>query len=83
MTSQLNVALPATWIIDVLGLFCDMLSMGVLYDQALANVWSTGAGIICLYCTSRKASHIQVTHIHICALDLIIFLQEIYKPFLV
>ena len=47
MASQLNVALirKLAWVIDVL----DMLSMGVLYNQVLADVRSTGAGIKCLY----------------------------------
>ena len=30
----------------------DIPSMGVLYNQALADVRSTGAGIKCLYCSS-------------------------------
>ena len=33
------------------GLFFEMLPMGVLYNQALVDVRSTGAGIKCLYCT--------------------------------
>ena len=55
--SQLNVALirkVITWIIDVLGLCVDILSMGVLYNQAPADAWSTDAGIRCLYSISTK-----------------------------
>ena len=40
---------PATWVIDVLGLLFDI-KHRCLYNQALANVRSTGAGIKCLYC---------------------------------
>ena len=40
-----------TCVINVFSLFVDMLSTG-LYNQALADVRSTGAGIKCLYCST-------------------------------
>ena len=48
MTSQMNVALIRGPLM-CLAYFVDMLSMR-LYNQALAYVGSTGAGIECLYC---------------------------------
>ena len=52
LTSQLNVALigKSTLVIDMLGLLFGMLLHGYLYKQELADVWSTGAEIKCLYC---------------------------------
>ena len=43
--------LQATWVIDVFGLL-DIwhIKHWCLYSQAVADVWSTGAGIKCLYC---------------------------------
>ena len=35
---------------------------GWLYDQALADVRSTGAGIKCLYCTSEPTNDSFVIH---------------------
>ena len=54
ITSKLNEALVCKSRVLLMSLadIFDILSMGVLYNQALANVWSTGAGIKCLYCTS-------------------------------
>ena len=41
----------ATWVIDVCGLFVDMLPMNEsTYNQALADVRLSGAEIKCLYC---------------------------------
>ena len=59
MTSQLNVAfdLQATWVIDVLGLFFWHVMYGYLYNQALADDWSTGAGIKFVYCRSYAFVH--------------------------
>ena len=42
----------ATWVIDVFGLYFWHDIHGCLYNQALADVRSTGAGIECLYCSS-------------------------------
>ena len=41
----------ATWVIDVIGFFFDMLSLGAGTNQAPADVRSTGAGIGCLHCS--------------------------------
>ena len=40
----------ASKVIDVLGLFVLYVIHGCLYNQVLADVQLTGAGIICLYC---------------------------------
>ena len=40
----------ATWVMGVIGLFFGVLSFAFSYNQALADVRSTGAGIECLYC---------------------------------
>ena len=40
LSTECSIDSQATWVIDVLGLF---------YNQAVADVWSTGAGIKCLY----------------------------------
>ena len=47
MTSQLKCSFDshAKWIIDVLGLFLLHVIRGSLYNQTLADVRSTGAGI--------------------------------------
>ena len=45
LTHELIFDSQATWVVEVLGLFFDMLSMGVCTD-----VRSTGAGIKYLYC---------------------------------
>ena len=50
LTTERSFDSQATWAIEVLGLSFDISSMGV-YNQALADVRSTDAGIICLYCT--------------------------------
>ena len=44
-TTERSFDSQATWVIDVLGLFFDMLYMGVFYNQSLADARSTGAGI--------------------------------------
>ena len=52
MTSQLNVALIHNYMgHNVLGLFSGHVVHGCLYNQALADVRSTGAGIKCQHCT--------------------------------
>ena len=48
----------ATWVID--WLFCWHVIHGCLYNQALADVRSTGSGITCLYC---KVSCFRFTRI--------------------
>ena len=45
VTTDRSYDSQATSFIDVFGLFLDMLYMGVLYNQALADVRSTVAGI--------------------------------------
>ena len=45
-------------VIDVLGLFCWHAIHGCLYNQALADVRSTGVGIKCRYCRSWTPSPI-------------------------
>ena len=51
MTLRLKVALihNATWVINVLGLLFWLVTHGCLFNRALADVRSTGAGIKCLY----------------------------------
>ena len=63
LTTKRNFDLQATWVIGVLGLCFRHVIHGYLYNQALADVWSTGAGIKCLHCTlfantDEKAWHI-------------------------
>ena len=48
-TTERGFDSKATWVIDVLGLFSWHVNHGCLYNQALADVQSTGAGIKCLY----------------------------------
>ena len=52
MTSKLNAALIRTLrgSLMCLAYFFDMVPNGVFHNQALADVWSTDAGIKCLYC---------------------------------
>ena len=45
-----TIAAQPTWVIDVLGLLFWHVIHGCLYNRALADVQSTGAGIKCLYC---------------------------------
>ena len=54
MTSKLNVDSQALWVIDVFGLFCWHDTHRCLYNQELANIWSTGARIKCLYSTCNS-----------------------------
>ena len=49
LTTDCSFDSQAMWVIDVLGLFFDVIN-GCLYDKALAVVRSTGAGIKYLYC---------------------------------
>ena len=46
----------ATWVIDVFDLFLWCVNCSCLYKQALTDVWSTGAGIICPYRTVLSSS---------------------------
>ena len=50
MTPQLILVSKFTWVIDVLGLFFDMLSMRVFTAVYTADARSTGAGMKGLYC---------------------------------
>ena len=50
LTGEHSFDLQATCVIDVLGLYFDMVSMGAC-KQELADAPSTGVGINCLYCT--------------------------------
>ena len=52
LTTERSFGSQATWLTDVLGLFFNILYVGVFYNQALADVRSTDAGIKCLYCSS-------------------------------
>ena len=47
--------LQSTWVIDMFRLSCLYVIRGCLYDQAVADVRSTSAGIKCLYCTAQSA----------------------------
>ena len=49
LTTERSFVSQATWVIDVLGLFFCHDINGCLYDQALAGVRLTGAGIRCPY----------------------------------
>ena len=63
MTSQLNVAL----ICKLCGsLMCLAFLTGVFYNQALADVRSTGAWIKCLFCSS---SNLNLTPVYGCCLQ--------------
>ena len=55
ITSELNEALVCKLRVSLISLadIFDIPSMGVLYNQALADVRSTGAGIKCLHCKSK------------------------------
>ena len=46
LTDKLSFDSQATWVIVMLGLSFDILSMSVFYNQALADVRSSGADII-------------------------------------
>ena len=48
LTTECSFDSQAMWVIDLLGLI--FLLFWCLYDQALADIRSTGAGIKCLYC---------------------------------
>ena len=72
MTSQLNVAFitQVMWVIDVLGLFSFWnVTPGILYNQALADVWSTGARniwiirkcLLAIWTSLRDAESLLVT----------------------
>ena len=55
ITSELNEALVCKLRVSLMSLadIFDITSMGVLYNQALADVRSTGAGIRCRHCTCK------------------------------
>ena len=53
-TTERNFDSQATWVIDVVIVFHCNVIHGCLYNQAMADIRSTGAGIKCLYCTSYK-----------------------------
>ena len=53
LTTERSFDSHATWFIGVLGLFFDMLSMGVVDYRTLADVRSTGPGIKSLYRTVK------------------------------
>ena len=55
-TTERSFDSQAIWAIEVLGLFSWHVINGCLYNQALADVRSTGAGIKCLYCMSLTHS---------------------------
>ena len=49
-TTERSFDSQATWVIDGLGLFFDMLSMDVCTIKALTDDRSTGVGNLCMYC---------------------------------
>ena len=51
----------ATWAIEVLGLFFWRVIYVCLYNNALPDVRSTGAGIKCLYCTCREDNQVSMS----------------------
>ena len=51
LTTERSFDPQATWVIDVLGTSFWHVIHRALYNQALADVRSIGAGIKCLYCT--------------------------------
>ena len=51
ITTESSFDLQATWVVDVLGLSFLHVICGCLYNQALADVQSSGAGTKGLYCT--------------------------------
>ena len=51
ITAGLSFDTQHTWDIGVIGLFLDIQTPWVFYNQAMADVRSTCAGIECLYCT--------------------------------
>ena len=54
LTTERSFDSQATWVIDVLGISIWHVIHGFLYNQALADVRSTGAGIKCLYCMTLQ-----------------------------
>ena len=55
LTNERSIYLQATWVINVLGLYFDILYSGCLYNQTPTDVRSTGTGIKCLHCMYRYA----------------------------
>ena len=51
LTTEHSLGSQATGVIDVLGLYGDVLSMGVCTTGLLEDVRSTGARFKCLYCS--------------------------------
>ena len=51
LTTERSFDSQVTWVIDVIGLFFWHVIHGCLYNQALEDVWLTGARIKCLYST--------------------------------
>ena len=49
LTTERDFDSQATWVIDVLGLYFDVIQ-GCGYNEALADDRATGAGIKCIYC---------------------------------
>ena len=61
VTSELDEGLVCKLSVSLMSLadIFDIPSMGVLYNQALADVRSTGAGIKCLYCIASYRMMLQ------------------------
>ena len=53
ITSVRSFDTLAEWVIDVLALFFGHVIHMCLFNQALADIQSTGAGVKCLYCTTN------------------------------
>ena len=66
ITSEVNEALVCKLRVSLMVLsdIFDIPSMGVLYNQALSDVRSTGAGIKCLYCTITTTTTTTSTSIN-------------------
>ena len=55
LTTESSFVSPATWVINLCGLF-----LLTCYNQALQDVRSTGVGIKCLYCTVSDCNSLRI-----------------------
>ena len=78
ITSELNEALVCKLRVSLMSLsdIFDIPSMGVLYNQALADVRSTRAGIKCVYCNWSSSCQDMLG----CALEVPRIFMTISKP---
>ena len=72
LTTGLSFDSKATWVTDVLSMLFWHVIHGCLYNQALADIRSTGAGIKCLYCICdvtgvwwnlRSGTRVAISHV--------------------